>query len=41
MVIGCGIVGHYAFSEIPDQFLEASSSSVLFLKKINLTFFLA
>ena len=36
VVIGCGIVGHYAFSEIPDQFLEVPSSSVLFLKKLTL-----
>lgn len=35
---GCGIVGHYVFSEIPDQFLEARSNSVFF--KISLKFFL-
>jgi len=35
---GCGIVGHYVFSEIPDQFLEAHSNSVFF--KISLIFFL-
>ena len=30
VVIGCAIVGHNAFSEIPDQFLEAPSTLVLF-----------
>lgn len=35
---GCGIVGQYVFSEIPDWFLEARSNSVFFT--ISLIFFL-
>lgn len=33
---GCGIMRHYAFSEIPDQFLEAHSNSNDFFKTLNL-----
>lgn len=35
---GCYITGHYAFSETPEQFLEAHSNSNNFFKNLNSIF---